>query len=268
MDTPHEILRRMVGDSAVNRKRKRVFCAGGIKNRFCFNPGRIVPDRGQDQGIRMFRDCFTRHPDQCRRGTVAFQAAVIAAGARNAVQIKDHVAEFAADMMGAAPDPAVDNNSASDSGSDGDEHAGGCTRADTGNAFGQSGDIRVVVNMYRFIQKTTEDLTEGDMEPAHIRAFDDFAGLCGRNSGNADANGFNIILSKAGVPDCGNDAVRDLPDLFFKRKIRTGGNGAFPDDVVTFVHNADLNTCSADINANPDHEYVSSLIIRVILKKG
>ena len=95
----------------------------------------------------MFGNGFPSHPDEGRCRTVSFKTTVIAAGTGNTVQIKDHVPELSSDMMRAAPYPTVNNDPASDAGSDCDKDTGGSTGTDSGNAFRKRGNIGIIINM-------------------------------------------------------------------------------------------------------------------------
>ena len=121
---------------------------------------------------------------------------MIAAGTGNTVQIKNDMAQFTADTVGALPDLSVDDNPAADAGTDGNEYTGRSTGADTGNALRQRGHIGIIVNENRFIQIALENFTERNMIPSHIGTFDDFAGFRRSNAGNPDTDRFNIIGGK------------------------------------------------------------------------
>ena len=76
---------------------------------------------------------------------------MIAACTWNTVQVKNHMAQFTADTVETIPDLAINNNTASDTGSDCDKYTGGSTCADACNTLGQRGNVGVVINENRFI---------------------------------------------------------------------------------------------------------------------
>ena len=142
-------------------------------------------------------DRLTPHADDRRCGTVSLQAAMVAAGAGNAVQIEDHMAEFTTDPMAALPDLSINDDAAADACADRNEHAGGSSGADAGNTLRQSGNISVVIDENRLVVIAVEHLTEGNVMPSHVGAFDDLTGI-GSDSRNADTDGFNRIRIDAG----------------------------------------------------------------------
>ena len=155
---------------------------------------------------------------------------MIPAGAGNTVQIEDHMTEFTADPMATLPDLSVNDDTAADAGADRDEHAGGSACADTGDAFRQGGNVGVIIDENRFVVIAVEYLTEKDVMPSHVGTFDDFTGI-GSDTRDADTDRFDSIRIDAGRGNHGQDAGRNLPNLFLKIHICPSRDGSLRDDL-------------------------------------
>ncbi|MBP5726264.1 MAG: hypothetical protein J6Y48_04235, partial [Clostridia bacterium] len=77
-------------------------------------------------------------------------------------------------------------------------------------------------------------------------------------------HGFNIIGGKACFADSGKDTVDNPFNLFLKRDVRYSRDGSFLNNLYLFIDNTNFDSCSADINTNPD-PLISCLLLIICI---
>ena len=96
--------------------------------------------------------------------------------------------------------------------------------------------------------------------PAQVGAENDHAGLGVGQTGNAHADGLDVVHGVACILDNLQGEIRHILDDGFRSALQQRGNGILVQDLARFVYQANRNVGAAQINAYINHTELPPMI--------
>ena len=170
----------------------RVARLGAVDDDFRVDLLRVAAAARENRALRVLLHRALGLADDGRRGSIALKAALVAAGARLAVHLDNHVADFRTDAVHAGIRLAVDDDAAAPARAQRDKHARFRALAHARDGFGVARHRRIVIDDDPVRQIFAHLRHKRNLVPAEVGAKRDDSRLGVAYARHAHADGRNI----------------------------------------------------------------------------
>jgi len=188
--------------------------------------------------------------DDGRRGGIALKAALVAAGARLAVHLNNHVADFRTDAVHAGIRLAVDDDAAAHARAERDDDGALRAFAAAEERFAQRRSVCVVAEVNGERRIRAQRASEVKIDKIQVCRKADDAACVVHRAGTADAHAADGGLAVRELRDDLTDARRDG----LRAEVDAGRHGAFLQNVALCAHKRPLDVRAAEVNADIVHK--------------
>ena len=233
----------------------------GIKRRFGAHLGQIAAHQLPHHVVGVGQHRSTGVLGQGAGAGVLFPAAAAAAHTGPPALHHNGMAQLGTGVVEAGKNLAVDDDSAADSGTQGDGHRILCPLGRTGDVFAIGRRIGVVLNIHLAAQQRFHVGLQRPIVVAEVRVELHHAALAVHAAGGADAHPLQVAHRKLMLFGQLTAKPCNLLLHFFRRPRQPGEAACTVHNVMVFVHKAGRNGRAAQIYANGIlfHSFFSSL---------